>query len=126
MTKTAAQLEREIAHFLANPKLGDPAWERDWANLLTEKHSKARAPTVEELARAFHYIESEYRLEEEGNIDGEQWAEGLAFGRYAGDADDKRHAREAMKQLPHADWLRIAERANALSRQQGESPRYLK
>ena len=124
MAKTAAQLDREIAEFLAKPKLGDPEWEHAWADLLTEKHSKARMPTIDELARALRYIENEYVLKD--RIDMEQWAEGLAFGRYAGDAEEKRRAKEAFKQLPHAAWLRAAERANYLAREQDEAPRYLK
>jgi len=125
MTKSPAQLEREIAEFLAKPKLGDPKWEREWANLLTEKHSKARMPTLEELARAFRYIKNEFVIKG-GHIDGKQWAEGLAFGRYAGNAEEKRQAKEALKQLPHAEWLRIAERANYLAQEQGETARYRK
>jgi len=125
MAKTAAQLDREIAEFLAKPKLGDPAWERAWADLLTEKHSKARMPTIDELARAFSYIEREFVIKE-GRIDMEQWAEGLAFGqRYCADEEDKRQAKEALKQLSRAVWLRAAERANYLLREQGEAPRYL-
>lgn len=122
--KTPAQLDREIAEFLAKPKLGDPKWEREWADLLHEKHSKARVPTIDELARALRYIESEYKLG--GSIDGEQWAEGLAFGKYAGDAEHRREARGLFKQLSHGEWLRIAERANYLAREQGEAPRYVK
>jgi hypothetical protein len=125
MPKTPAELDREIAEFLAKPKLGDPKWEREWADLLTEKHSKARMPTIEELARAFAYIEVEFVIKD-GRIDGEHWAEGLAFGKYAGDADDKRQAKEALKQLPHAEWLRIVERANYLAQEQGDAPRYVK
>lgn len=125
MAKTAAQLDHEIAEFLAKPKLGDPKWEREWADLLTEKHSKARMPTLDELARAFRYIENEYVIKD-GRIDMEQWAEGLAFGRYAGDAEEKRQAKEMLKQQPHAAWLRAAERANRLAREQDEAPRYLK
>jgi hypothetical protein len=74
------QLDREIAEFIAKPKLGDPKWESDWAALLSEKHTKARMPTPDELARAFMYIEREYVLKD-GRIDMEQWAEGLAFGQ---------------------------------------------
>ena len=125
MAKTAAQLDHEIAEFLAKPKLGDPKWERAWAGLLTEKHSKARMPTLDEIARALRYIEREFVIKG-GRIDGEHWAEGLAFGKYAGDAEDKLQAKEALKQLPHAEWLRIAERANYLAREQDEAPRYLK
>ena len=123
--KTAAQLDREIAHYLANPKLGDKKWEHEWADLLSEKHAKARMPTVDELARAYRYIESEYVIKN-GLISGEQWAEGLAFGRYAGGADDKLQAREALKQLSDGKWLRLAERANYLALEQGEAARYLK
>lgn len=125
MAKTGAQLDREIAEFLANPKLGDPTWEREWAALLKEKHSEARMPTIDELARAYRYIENEFVIKD-GRISSEHWAEGLAFGNYAGDSDDKHQAREALKQLPHAEWLRIAERANYLARRQSEAPRYLK
>ena len=124
MAKTAAQLDRELGEFLAKPKVGDPTWEREWSDLLTEKHSKARMPTIDEVARAFRYIENEYVLKD--RIDMEQWAEGLAFGRYAGDTEEKRQAKEAFKQLPPATWLRVAERANRLSRDQDEAPRYLK
>lgn len=124
--KTSAQLDREIAEFLAKPqKLGDPAWEHEWAGLLSERHSKARMPTIDEVARAFAYIEHEFVIKG-GRISGEHWAEGLAFGRYAGDSEDKRQAKEALKQLPRGTWLRIAERANYLSREQGETPRYVK
>lgn len=122
--KSPAQLDKEIAEFMAKPKLGDPTWERQWSELLTEKHSKARLPTVDELARGLSYVEREYTLAE-GNIDGEQLAEGLAFGRYAGDAEDKRWARELLDQISAAKWLRIAERANYLSREQDEAPRYV-
>ena len=122
--KPPAQLDKEIAEFMANPKLGDPKWEREWSELLTEKHSKARMPTVDELARAFRYIENEYVIKD-GRIDMEQWAEGLAFGRYAGDADDKHQAKEMFKQASASTWLRTAERANHLAREQGEDPRYV-
>ncbi len=126
MAKTVAQLDKEIAEFIANPKLGDPQWESDWANLLSERHAKARMPTLDELARAFSYIEREYDIKD-GRIDGEQWAEGLVFGqRNATDAEDKRQAREAFKQLPEGKWLRIAERANHLAREQDMTPKYLK
>jgi len=125
MAKTAVQLDREIAEFLAKPKLGDPKWEREWADLLTEKHAKARMPTIDEIARALRYVENEYVIKN-GRIDMEQWAEGLAFGRYAGDADDKRQAKEAFQQLPSAAWLRAADRANYLAREQGDVARYLK
>lgn len=122
--KSPAQLDKEIAEFTANPKLGDPAWEREWSELLMEKHSKARMPTVDELARAFRYIENEFVIKE-GRISGEHWAEGLAFGRYAGDSEDKLQAKEALKQLSAAKWLHIAERANRLAVEQGEKPRYV-
>src|SRR5512143_1301177 len=54
--KTPTQLDAEIAEFLAKPKLGDPKWEREWSDLLTEKHSKARMPTIDEMARALRYV----------------------------------------------------------------------
>jgi hypothetical protein len=122
--KSPAQLDKEIAEFMAKPKLGDPAWEREWSGLLTEKHSKARMPTVDEIARAVRYVEHEYTLAD-GGMDMEQLAEGLAFGRYAGDADDKRWARDLFNQVSAANWLRAAERANYLAREQGEAPRYV-
>lgn len=122
--KSTAQLDKEIAAFLADPKLGDRKWEREWSDLLTEKHSKARMPTVDELARAFRYVEREYVIKD-GRIDMEQLAEGLAFGRYAGDADDKRHAKAMLDEVSAATWLRTAERANYLSREQDEAPRYV-
>lgn len=123
--KSPAQLDKEIAEFTAKPKIGDPTWERQWSELLTEKHSKARMPTIDELARAFSYIEREYVIKN-GRIDMEQWAEGLAFGqRYAADAEDKRQAKEMLNQVSAATWLRAAERANYLSREQDEAPRYL-
>ena len=121
--KSPTQLDKEIAEFMAKPKLGDPTWERAWSELLTEKHSKARMPTVDEIACALRYVEREYTLKD-GPPDMEQLAEGLAFGRYAGDADDKRWAREALDQIAAAIWLRTAERANYLAREQGEAPRY--
>ena len=49
-------------------------------------------PTIDEFARALRYIENEYVLKD--RIDMEQWAEGLAFGRYAGDAEEKRRSRK--------------------------------
>lgn len=121
--KSEAQLDKEIAEFMTNPKLGDPKWEREWSETLTEKHSKARMPTIADVERALLYVEREYTLAD-GDIDGEQLAEGLAFGRYAGDAEDKRRAKKMFSQLSAAKWLRLAERANYLARDQGEDPRY--
>lgn len=123
--RTAAQLDKEIAEYMANPKLGDKKWEHEWADLLSEKHAKARMPTVDELACAFRYIDREYVIKN-GLISTEQWAEGLAFGRFAGDADDKLQAKEALKQLSAGKWLRVAERANYLSLEQGDAARYVK
>jgi len=126
MTKTPAQLDREIAEFLSKPqKLLDPQWESDWAELLAQKHAKARMPTIDELARALRYIEREYGTKG-GRVDTEQWAEGLAFGRHAGDAEEKYQAKEMFKQLTPGKWLRVAERANYLAHEQGEAARYLK
>jgi len=125
MSKTPAQLDREIAEFLAKPKVGDPKWEREWAALLTEKHSKARKPTIDEIAHALSYVEREYAVK--GDINGEQWAEGLAFGQRSSiDMTDKALAKEMLKLLPEADWLLIAERANYLAQEQGEAARYRK
>jgi hypothetical protein len=127
MPKSEDQLDREIAAYLRAPKIGDPAWEREWANLLHEKHSKARMPTMDELARALRYLEREYVFDDDGRIDMEQWAEGLAFGqRFAADAWYAQQAREVFPQLAPADWLRIAERANYLAHEQGERANYLK
>lgn len=126
MSRAVDQLDREIAALRAAPRLGDPAWERAWSDLLKERHSKARVPTIDELAHAFSYIEREYVIKE-GRIDGEQWAEGLAFGqRYAIDVEDTRQAQAAAAQLSRGAWLRIAERANHLARDQGEAARYLR
>ena len=126
MAKTADQLDREIAEFLAKPKLGDPEWERSWADLLAEKHTRARTPTIDEFACAFSYIESEFVISG-GRIDMEQLAEGLAFGqRHAVDAETKLHAKEVLKQLPRAALLHAAERANYLAREQGQAARYIK
>ncbi len=124
--KSPAQLDREIAEFIAKPKLGDPKWEREWGDLLAEKHTKARLPTIDELARALTYIEREYVLRE-GRADMEQLAEGLAFGQRSSiDSEDKRRAKEMFEQVSSGTWLRVAERANYLSREQNEAPRYLK
>lgn len=94
------------------------------------RQTSARMPTLDEVARAFSYIEHEYRgnLEKYKRIDMEQWAEGLAFGQTHGSADevDKFQAKEALKQLTEAEWLRATERANSLLADQGESARYVK
>lgn len=123
LVRTAEQLDREIADYIANPKLGDPTWERSWADLLTEKHSTARLPTIDELARALRHISNEYVIVD--SIDGEQWAEGLAFGRYD-DTASRWTAEEMFKQFTVGQWLRIAARANYLAQEQMEAPRYLK
>ncbi len=127
MSKTPAELDREIAEFLAKPqKLNDPVWEKEWGGLLREKHSKARMPTIDELARAFSYVQGEFRLRDE-RIGAEQWAEGLAYGqRHSIDAEDKHQAKEMLGQLSRAEWLAIAERANYIAREQGIAPGYLK
>lgn len=123
--RTAAQLEKDIAEYMANPKIGDKKWEHEWADLLSEKHAKARMPTVDELARALRYIESEFVIKG-GRVSAEHWAEGLAFGRYAGDDDHKFQAEHMLEQLSAGKWLRIAEQANYLAREQGEAARYVK
>ena len=126
MGKTAAQLDAEIAEYLAHPKLGDKKWEREWSALLSEKHSKARMPTLDEIARALRYVEAEYVIKD-GKVDGEQWAEGLAFGqRIAADAEDKARAKEVVGQFPDGAWMRVAERADYLAREQGEPARYVR
>lgn len=126
-TKSPAQLDREIEEFLARPKkLGDPAYESEWAELLAQKHARARLPTINELAHAFSYIEREYSLKD-GRISSEQWAEGLAFGQnYSVDSTDRHQANEAFKQLSEGTWLRIAERANYIAREQQLPQRYVK
>lgn len=115
-------LDEKIAYYKANPKLGDPQWEREWADLLVLKHSKARLPTEAELARALNYAEGEFHLR--GHVSAEQWAEGLAFGRGTPEPEDKRRVRHMIGQLSDAQWLRIAERANHLAQREGEAPRY--
>ena len=125
MTTTNTDLDARIAAHLAVTALGDLAWEHTWADLLREKHSKARVPTIAELAVAVSYIEREWRLAD-GTVSPEQWAEGLAFGRFAGCQDDVRQAEHALPQLTKGQWLRIAERANYLSREQLEAPRYVR
>ena len=122
---STTDLDRRIAVSLANPKPGNAEWEREYADLLVEKHSKARMPTVDELARALQYIEGEYVIKN-GRVNMEQWAEGLAFGRYSGDAEDKRLVKGVINQFPRAEWIRTAERANYLLAREGEPARYLR
>lgn len=93
------------------------------------KLSSARMPTLDEVARAYSYIEREYtgNLEKYARIDMEQWAEGLAFGQtYGAEPEDKLQAKDALKQLPDAEWIRAAERANRLLSEQGQSAKYVK
>lgn len=121
--RSTAELERDLAALMGAPRLREPNYERALASALREKHTKARVPTLDELARAYSYIEREYVTRD--GIDGEQWAEGLAFGqRSSVDIEDKEQARHALEHFDHATWLTIAERANYLASEQGEPQRY--
>lgn len=122
-TSTEIELDSRIAEYIANPKLGDPQWEREWADLLDERHGKTRVPTVDELACALSYIENEFLLED-GQIDGEQWAEGLAFGRYPGCERDKVAAGEILPQLSRSEWARLTARADHLAEGEGMQPKF--
>jgi hypothetical protein len=91
-----------------------------------------RVPTLEELASAWYFIEHEYTLKE-GNIDGEQWAEGLAFGRSIdglkkADPVEYREllamAKDFKGQLSDDNWAMIAARADRLRVDQGEVPKF--
>ena len=82
-----------------------------------------RTPTIEEIAAAWHYIDNEYTLKD-GGVDGEQWAEGLAFWTYAPSRDELAVAREIKPQLTDAQWQSIAARADYLRFEQHEPPRY--
>lgn len=118
-------LDEKIADFIANPKLGDPQWERDWRSLLSEKYGKARIPTLDELSAAASYIYREYIIDDQ--ISGDQWAEGLAFSsRNPGHSGSMEIAREAFAQLPPGEWISIAELANQMAIDQRERPRFLK
>ena len=64
---------------------------------------------INQLATALTYIEHEFIID--GYIDSEQWAEGLAFGRYAPSADEIRKASEAYPQLTPMQWDHIMARA---------------
>ena len=70
----------------------------------------ATKPTLDTIATAITYIFNEFRIES-GWIDGEQWAEGLAFGRYRGDSEDYRMARECRDQLTSGQWSILTARA---------------
>jgi hypothetical protein len=81
-----------------------------------------KPPTVDRIARAFGYIEREFTLKD-GIIDGEMWAEGLAF--HGPDRPDEFHleqARAARSQLTDDQWVDIAARAQYLRMEQGLSP----
>lgn len=91
-----------------------------------------RVPTDEEIASAWRYIENEYTLKE-GNVDGEQWAEGLAFGRPIGElakVDPTWHrelmeaARHVRPQLTDEKWSMIAARADRLRAEQNEVAKF--
>lgn len=91
-----------------------------------------RVPTDDEIASAWRYIENEYTLKE-GNVDGEQWAEGLAFGRPIGElakVDPSWHrelmaaAKHVRQQLTEDQWAMIAARADRLRADQGEVAKF--
>lgn len=82
-----------------------------------------RMPTDAELASAWRYIEREYTLKE-GVVDGEQWAEGLAFGDYEGTADDRATVAEMKPQLTEVQWRSIAYRADYIRADQGIAPKF--
>ncbi|HET9061827.1 MAG TPA: hypothetical protein VFO62_00930 [Candidatus Binatia bacterium] len=91
-----------------------------------------RVPTDDEIAAAWRYIENEYTLKE-GNVDGEQWAEGLAFGRPIGElakVDPSWHrelmaaAKHVRPQLTEDQWAMIAARADRLRADQGEVAKF--
>lgn len=117
------EIDRKIAEHLSAAKLGDPTWERQWQDLLDERHGRSRVPTVAELATALAYIEREFRLDD-GVIDGEQWAEGLAFGRFSGDTHQVAAAKEMLGQLSRSQWTGIAARADYLASTHGMAPRF--
>ena len=72
-----------------------------------------RTPTEQEIADAYRYIDREYMVED-GRIDGEQWAEGLAFALYRGSEHELAIAREVRPQLTDDQWRVIAARADYL------------
>lgn len=92
-----------------------------------------RTPSLKEIAYAFRYLDHEYYLK--GDIDGEMWAEGLAFGvpdrrdrqprPDSGLTDyDVQVAREVFPQLTEQQWRALAARADYLRGEQEEDPRY--
>ena len=87
--------------------------------------SAARTPTIEEVAGALSYLDDTYVIED-GEVDSEMLAEGLAFERRDWNRADKQAAKGLFKQLSTEEWINIAERANQLSRDQGKAPRYTK
>jgi len=82
-----------------------------------------RTPTDQELADALRYITNEYTLAD-GGIDGEMWAEGLAFSRYPAGYAALEGARSMKAQLTDHQWQEIAARADYLRFEQGEAPRF--
>lgn len=89
-----------------------------------------RVPTFQELKYALAYIEVEFIMPTRGactQIDGEMWAEGLAFasmiGRVEGVYFNIDHAvKEIYPQLSESDWKSIAARADYLRAEQGLAP----
>lgn len=90
-----------------------------------------RVPTLKEIAAAWNYIENEFTFS--GTADGEQWAEGLAFGRSIDGLEKHdrhqyqklmREAVELKSQLSEEQWGWIAARADYLAREQGERPKF--
>lgn len=85
-----------------------------------------RAPTVNEIAYAYAYIRREFVEKYDGAgcqiIDGEMWAEALAFGRTSGQLlqEDMHAAREAQRQLTAHQWQMLAARADYLAAEQSD------
>jgi hypothetical protein len=75
---------------------------------------KLRSPSDEEIAKALHYVLNEFTLAD-GRIDGEQLAEGFAFGRpeYV-DAEDRAQARALRPAFTEAQWESILARSEWL------------
>lgn len=83
-----------------------------------------RMPTDTELASAWRYIDAEFRFGPDDVVDGEQWAEGLAFGQYEGTAADRAAVAEMKPQLTEVQWRSIAYRADHLRADQGLAPKF--
>lgn len=76
--------------------------------------------TIEDIAAALSYCESEFNVEEVGGIDGEMWAEGFAFGRSESWRPwELEHARKSQVQLTAEQWETIAARGREMKRCDG-------